>query len=435
VGGESGSADTVRDPRGFAMKFYTEDGNWDLVGNNTPIFFLRDPILFPSFIHTQKRNPQTHLKVNLNPILLVFRMDEFLTQYPLQDHDMFWDFITLRPETTHQVSFLFSDRGIPDGYRHMNGYGSHTFKMVNANGKAVYCKFHLKTNQGIKNLPGDKAHNLSADNPDYSIQDLYNSIAEGKFPSWTMYIQVMTFEQAERFKWNPFDLTKIWPHSLHPLIPVGQLVLNRNPVNYFSEVEQLAFAPANMVPGIEPSPDKMLQGRLFSYIDTHRHRLGPNYAQLPVNCPFKAVKSGNYGRGLSHDRQLTAAPNYFPNSFNGPAEVHEADIQSFNISGDVQRYNSADDDNFSQVTNFWTNVLGPEERKRLAANIAGHLKNAQRFIQERAVKQFSCVHPDFGNMIRAGMNQRGPNDVGGGNNSVRSFSTFTNINTYHASSL
>ena len=191
---------------------------------------------------------------------------------------MFWDFITLRQETTHQVCFLFSDRGIPDGYRHMNGYGSHTFKMVNSDGKAVYCKFHVKTNQGIKNLPVDKAHRLSADNPDYSIQDLYNSISDGKFPSWSMYIQIMTFEQAEKFKWNPFDLTKIWPHSLHPLIPVGQLVLNRKPVNYFTEVEQLAFAPANMVPGIEPSPDKMLQGRLFSYIDTHRHRLGPNYA-------------------------------------------------------------------------------------------------------------------------------------------------------------
>jgi len=189
VGGESGSADTVRDPRGFAIKFYTEEGNWDIVGNNTPIFFLRDPILFPSFIHTQKRNPVTHLK----------------------DPDMFWDFISLRPETTHQVSFLFSDRGIPDGYRCMNGYGSHTFKMVNAAGEAFYCKFHCKTDQGIKNLDTDKAFTLSAADPDYSIRDLYNSIAQGQFPSWTFKIQIMTFEEAEKFRWNPFDLTKVWP--------------------------------------------------------------------------------------------------------------------------------------------------------------------------------------------------------------------------------
>jgi len=187
VGGESGSADTVRDPRGFAVKFYTEEGNWDLVGNNTPIFFIRDPILFPSFIHTQKRNPATHLK----------------------DADMFWDFITLRPETTHQVSFLFSDRGIPDGYRFMNGYGSHTFKMVNAQGEAVYCKFHLKCDQGIRNLNPKVAHQTSADDPDYSIRDLYNSVAKGDFPSWTMKIQVMTFKQAETFRFNPFDLTKV----------------------------------------------------------------------------------------------------------------------------------------------------------------------------------------------------------------------------------
>lgn len=237
VGGESGSADTARDPRGFAIKFYTEDGNWDLVGNNTPIFFLRDPFLFPSFIHTQKRNPQTHLK----------------------DPDMFWDFISLRPETTHQVCFLFSDRGTPDGYRHMNGYGSHTFKMVNAEGKAVYCKFHLKTDQGIKNLPPSQAAALEGADPDYSIRDLYNSIAEGRFPSWSFYIQVMTFEQAEKYKWNPFDLTKVWPHGDFPLIPVGKMVLDKNPENYFTDVEQAAFSPANMIPGIEASPDKMLQ--------------------------------------------------------------------------------------------------------------------------------------------------------------------------------
>ncbi|RXM93996.1 Catalase [Acipenser ruthenus] len=237
VAGEAGSADTVRDPRGFAMKFYTEEGNWDLTGNNTPIFFIRDPLLFPSFVHSQKRNPQTHLK----------------------DPDMVWDFWSLRPESLHQVTFLFSDRGIPDGHRHMNGYGSHTFKLVNNAGQAVYCKFHFKTDQGIKNIPVDEASHLSSTNPDYGIQDLYNAIANGNYPSWSFFIQVMTFEQAEQFRWNPFDLTKVWSHKDFPLIPVGKLVLNRNPVNYFAEVEQLAFDPSNMPPGIEPSPDKMLQ--------------------------------------------------------------------------------------------------------------------------------------------------------------------------------
>ncbi|NXX09291.1 CATA Catalase, partial [Larus smithsonianus] len=237
VAGESGSADTVRDPRGFAMKFYTEEGNWDLVGNNTPIFFIRDAMLFPSFIHSQKRNPQTHLR----------------------DPDMMWDFWSLRPESLHQVSFLFSDRGIPDGYRHMNGYGSHTFKLVNASGRAVYCKFHVKTDQGIKNLSVEEAERLASTDPDYGIRDLYNAIAKGDYPSWSFYIQVMTFEEAEQFPFNPFDLTKIWPHGDYPLIPVGKLVLNRNPVNYFAEVEQMAYDPSNMPPGIEPSPDKMLQ--------------------------------------------------------------------------------------------------------------------------------------------------------------------------------
>jgi len=361
------------------MKFYTEDGNWDLVGNNTPIFFIRDPILFPSFIHTQKRNPATHLK----------------------DPDMFWDFISLRPETTHQVCFLFSDRGIPDGHRHMNGYGSHTFKMVNKNDKPVYVKFHLKTNQKIQNVPVDKADVFAGTEPDYSIRDLYNAIAEKNFPSWTMHIQVMTFQQAETFRWNPFDLTKVWPQSEFPLLEVGKLVLDRNPVNYFAEVEQIAFSPANMIPGIEPSPDKMLQGRLFSYTDTHRHRLGPNYAQLPVNSP-KNNKPRTYTRDgfMSHDIHQAGAPNYFPNSFNGPHEDPVAVADVYNVVGDVKRYNTADDDNFSQVTTFWTKVLNADEKKRLVSNIAGKLRNASRFIQERAVKNFAQVHKDFGDQLK-----------------------------------
>lgn len=380
VAGEAGSADTVRDPRGFAMKFYTEEGNWDLTGNNTPIFFIRDPLLFPSFIHSQKRNPQTHLK----------------------DPDMVWDFWSLRPESLHQVTFLFSDRGIPDGHRHMNGYGSHTFKLVNNAGEAVYCKFHFKTDQGIKNIPVDEASRLSATNPDYSIQDLYNAIANGNYPSWSFFIQVMTFEQAEQFRWNPFDLTKVWSHKDFPLIPVGKLVLNRNPVNYFAEVEQLAFDPSNMPPGIEPSPDKMLQGRLFSYPDTHRHRLGANYLQIPVNCPYK-TRVANYQRDgpmCMFDNQ-GGAPNYYPNSFSAPETQPQFLETKFRVSADVARFNSSDDDNVTQVRTFYTQVLNEEERQRLCENIAGHLKEAQLFIQKRAVKNFMDVHPDYGSRIQA----------------------------------
>ncbi|KAI5729885.1 hypothetical protein M8J76_007558 [Diaphorina citri] len=362
----------TRDPRGFAVKFYTEEGNWDIVGNNTPIFFIRDPMLFPVFIHTQKRNPVTHLK----------------------DWDMFWDFISLRPESTHQTMILFSDRGIPDGYRHMNGYGSHTFKLVNAEGKA--------TNQKIKNLPVKRAEDLAGSDPDYSIRDLYNSIAAGKYPSYTFYIQVMTFEQAENWKWNPFDLTKVWPHREFPLIEVGQLVLDKNPSNYFAEVEQIAFSPSHLVPGIEPSPDKMLQGRLFSYPDTHRHRLGPNYLQLPVNCPF-ATKVANYQRdGPMAFNNQGGAPNYFPNSFSGPQESERGRLSTFAVSGDVARYNSSDEDNFSQCTMFW-NILSQDERDRLVDNIVGALKNANDLIQDRAVGNFSQVNAEFGQKLRAGL--------------------------------
>nr|CAB3227981.1 catalase-like [Phallusia mammillata] len=388
VGGESGSADTARDPRGFALKFYTDDGNWDLVGNNTPIFFIRDPIFFPSFIHTQKRNPQTHLK----------------------DPDMFWDFISLRPETTHQVSFLFSDRGTPDGYRHMNGYGSHTFKMVNADNEAVYCKFHLKTDQGIKNLMADQADKLASSDPDYAIRDLFNSIANKNFPTWSMHIQVMTYAQAEKFKFNPFDLTKIWPQADYPLIPVGKMVLNENPSNYFADVEQIAFSPSHMVPGIEASPDKMLQGRLFSYPDTHRHRLGSNYLQLPINCPFSVKKLENYQRDGPQcvTDNGNGAPNYYPNSFNGPVDGKRSQGRSRQtalhvdkITGDVKKFNSADDDNFTQVGIFWNKVLNAAEKQRLAENIGNHMKSAQPFIQKRAIANFAASDPNFGAMIQA----------------------------------
>ncbi|KFM80301.1 Catalase, partial [Stegodyphus mimosarum] len=317
---------------------------------------------------------------------------------------MFWDFLTLRPESTHQVSFLFSDRGIPDGYRHMNGYGSHTFKLVNAQGEAVYCKFHYKTDQGIKNVPVEKANELAGSDPDYAIRDLYNAIEAGDYPSYTMYIQVMTFKQAETWKFNPFDLTKIWPHKEFPLIKVGKIVLNRNPKNYFTDVEQLAFSPAHMVPGIEPSPDKMLQGRLFAYTDTHRHRLGTNFLQIPVNCPYRA-RPKNYQRDGPQcvDDNQNGAPNYYPNSFSGPVDDPKHKETSFKCSGDADRWNSADEDNFTQPGIFYRDVLSKEEKSRLVSNIVNHIVDAKDFIQERAVKNFSQADPEYGQRIKEGL--------------------------------
>ncbi|KAL2722524.1 catalase [Vespula squamosa] len=386
VGGESGSADTVRDPRGFAVKFYTQEGIWDLVGNNTPIFFIKDPLFFPSFIHTQKRNPVTHLK----------------------DSDMFWDFISLRTESTHQVMILFSDRGIPDGYRHMNGYGSHTFEMLNARNERIYCKFHYKTDQGIKNLAVDKAAELSSSDPDYSIRDLYNAIATGNYPSWTFYIQVMTEEEAKNFKWNPFDVTKVWPQKEYPLIPVGKLVLDRNPENYFADVEQIAFDPAHLVPGIEPSPDKLLQGRLFAYGDTHRHRLGPNNLQLPVNCPYKTISTINYQRdGSMAIYNQNGAPNYYPNSYCGPRECPAVRSPPFSVTGKVDRYEPVDEDDFGQATLLWKDVLDAGARNRLVENIASSLQHASLFIIERAVKNFSQVDVELGKKLTEALRKAG----------------------------
>lgn len=383
VGGESGSADTARDPRGFAVKFYTEDGNWDMVGNNTPIFFIRDPILFPSFIHTQKRNPATHAK----------------------DPDAMWDFIGLRPETCHQVSFLFSDRGTPDGYRHLNGYGSHTFKTVNAAGEAFYVKWHFKTDQGIKNLSAAKADELAGSDPDYATRDLYNAIADGNFPSWTVYVQVMSYAQAEHATFNPFDVTKVWPHAKYPLLEVGRMTLNRNPEDYFAEVEQLAFAPSHLVPGIEPSPDKMLQARLFSYSDTHRHRLGVNYQQIPVNCPF-ATKVQTYQRdgNMRVDGNMRGGPNYWPNSFNGPAPDSSLAWHSDTATGDVQRYETGEEDNFTQAGQFFRNTLDGAARERLTDNIAGALVNAQDFIQKRVIANFAACDANYGRMVEQKVN-------------------------------
>ncbi|GLE01043.1 hypothetical protein PINS_up009856 [Pythium insidiosum] len=378
VGGEAGSADTVRDPRGFAIKFYTEDGNWDLVGNNTPIFFLRDPILFPSFIHTQKRNPSTHCK----------------------DDDMMWDFFSLRPETLHQQTFLFSDRGIPDGYRCMNGYGSHTFVNVNAHGQITYVKYHFKTDQGIRNLPVDEAARLAGADPDYAIRDLYDAIARKEFPSWTLYIQTMTPAQAAHSAFNPFDVTKIWPHAAYPLREVGRLVLNRNPRNYFAEIEQLAFSPSHFVPGIEASPDKMLQGRLFSYPDTHRHRLGPNYQQIPVNRPLKEPQTYQRDGPMAVTGNMYDAPNYFPNSAGGPVESPHAFLSYTGDHAVVDKFSTRDDDNYAQCGEFYRKTLCEGARDRLTTNIAGSLVNASPGVQARAIANFRKVDPDYAHRVQ-----------------------------------
>ncbi|KAJ0396564.1 hypothetical protein P43SY_009473 [Pythium insidiosum] len=378
VGGEAGSADTVRDPRGFAVKFYTEDGNWDLVGNNTPIFFLRDPILFPSFIHTQKRHPATHCK----------------------DDDMMWDFFSLRPETLHQQTFLFSDRGIPDGYRHMNGYGSHTFVNVNAQGETTYVKYHFKTDQGIRNLPVAEAARLASADPDYAIRDLYDAIARKAFPTWTLYIQTMTPAQAAQSAFNPFDVTKIWPHAAFPLQEVGRLVLNRNPRNYFAEIEQLAFSPSHFVPGVDASPDKMLQGRLFSYPDTQRHRLGANYQQIPVNRPLREPQTYQRDGPMAVTGNMYDAPNYFPNSAGGPVESPHAFASYAGDHAVVDKFSTRDDDNFAQCGEFYRKTLCEGARDRLTTNIAGSLVNASKPVQARAIANFRQVDPDYAHRVQ-----------------------------------
>ncbi|XP_018320803.2 catalase-like, partial [Agrilus planipennis] len=290
AGGERGSADTRRSSRGFAIKFYTEEGNWDLVGSNFPIFAIRDPILTPSMIHAQKRHPATFLP----------------------NSDMQWDFFTSRPETTYLLLYTFSDKGTPDGYRFMDGFGVNTFKLINASGHHVYSKFHYLSDQGLRNLTARRAQELTAEDPEYAIRDLYNAIGSSNYPSWTLYIQVMTDEQARNSSFNPFDATKIWPEDIYPLIQVGRLTLNENPTNFFQDVEQMALSPSNLVPGIKPSPDRILQGRLFSYPDTQRYRLGPNFLQIPVNCPLNVR---NYQRDgpMSYNNQGNNTV-YHPNS-------------------------------------------------------------------------------------------------------------------------
>jgi catalase len=383
VGGERGSADAARDPRGFAIKFYTEEGNYDMTGNNTPVFFIRDPLKFPDFIHTQKRHPATNCP----------------------DPDMFWDFLSLTPESIHQVTILFSDRGTPASYRNMNGYSSHTYKWYNEKGEYFWVQYHFKTDQGIKNLTLEESTRISGQDPNHATRDLYEAIERGEYPSWTLQMQIMTPEQAKDYRFDIFDISKVWPHGDFPTMNVGRLVLNRNPKNYFAEVEQAAFNPSNLVPGIAASPDKMLQARLFSYHDTHIHRLGPNYHLLPVNAPKVAIES-NYQRDgfMRTDENGGEGPNYWPNSFGGPEPDPGAQEPSFELSGPAGRHPYAHpNDDFVQPGNLYRDVMTDEDRAHLVHNIVSHLGGAQKRIQLRQTALFYKADPDYGRRVAEGL--------------------------------
>ncbi|MET8339064.1 catalase [Streptosporangium canum] len=389
VAGELGSPDTQRDPRGFAIKFYTEEGNYDIVGNNTPIFFIRDPQKFSDFIHSQKRRADTNLR----------------------DHNMQWDFWTLSPETAHQVTFLMTDRGTPASWRHVHGFGSHTFLWYNAAGEKFWIKYHFKTDQGIKNFTDAEAGAVIAQDADYHIRDLHTAIKNGDHPSWTVNVQVMPFEDAADYRFNPFDLTKVWPHSDYPEITIGKFVLNRNPDNYFAEVEQASFEPANLVPGIGPSPDKMLQGRLFSYPDAHRYRIGANYLQLPINRPLSPVHSYN------KDGQMTfvnpADPVYAPNTVGGPAaDPALFEGENYQVSGEIIRSAYTlhrEDDDYVQPRALWENVLSDTDRSHLVSNVVGHASAPEvtAEMKKRVVEYWTNVHKDLGQGVAQGLGVAG----------------------------
>ncbi|MES1165317.1 MAG: catalase [Verrucomicrobiota bacterium] len=377
VGGEKGSADAERDPRGFAIKFYTEEGNYDLVGNNTPVFFIRDPFKFPDMVHTHKRNPQTNLK----------------------DPDAFWDFFSRSPESLHMVTVLFSDRGIPRSYREMHGFGSHTFKWVNAQGKGCWVKYHFKTETGIATLSGAEAAAIVARDPDHATRDLFSHIQAGGHAAWRAYVQIMPLADADSYRYDPFDVTKVWRYRDYPLIPIGRLVLDRNPQNFFAEIEQAAFSPGSFVPGIEASPDKLLQGRLFSYPDTQRHRLGANYALIPVNAARAGgVRNHQRDGAMRIDGNGGAAPNYSPNGRGGPGpdpRAAEAPIDVSGRSGRTEYPRGGRADDFEQAGLLYR-VMTAEARARLADNIAGHLGGAGKEIQQRQVALVTQADPEYG---------------------------------------
>ncbi|MBD3159359.1 MAG: catalase [Candidatus Lokiarchaeota archaeon] len=385
VAGERGSPDTWRDVRGFALRFYTTEGNYDMVGNNTPVFFLRDPMKFQHFIRSQKRRADSGLR----------------------DNDMQWDFWTLSPESAHQVTILFSDRGIPKTWRHMNGYSSHTYMWVNAEGDRFWVKYHFKTDQGIEILTQEEADRIAGEDADYHRRDLFDAIKRGDYPSWTLKVQIMPFKEAETYRFNPFDLTKVWPHGDYPLHEVGRLTLNRNPTDFHTEIEQAAFQPSNLVPGIGPSPDKMLLARLFSYADAHRARLGVNYHQIPVNRPKSPVHSYSKDGAMRIDN--VSDPVYAPNSKGGPKADGERypQVEIWKASGEFVRAAYTlrkDDDDWGQAGTLIRKVMNDEQRDRLVSNVVGHLKNGvSKPVLERAFEYWRNIDKEIGNRIAKGV--------------------------------
>ncbi|GAA0431715.1 catalase KatA [Lentibacillus halophilus] len=377
VAGELGSADTVRDPRGFALKFYTDEGNYDMVGNNTPLFFIRDAIKFPDFIHTQKRNPRTGLK----------------------DKDAVWDFWSLSPESLHQITYMHGDRGIPATYRHMNGYGSHTYKWVNDQGEAFWIKYHFISDQGVKGLDVDVAEQLAGEQPDYHQKDLYDAIESGDYPSWTLYVQIIPYDDYKTYKWDIFDVTKTVSHKDYPRIEVGKMVLNRNPENHFADVEQAALSPANLVPGIETSPDKMLQGRLFSYSDTQRYRLGVNHQQIPVNRPKAEVNHYQRDGYMAVNGNGGGKPVYEPNSIDGPVEDPASKTNAFELEGVADSVAHDSDDHYTQPGDLYR-LMSEDEKSRLVKNFADHMRQATRDdVKLRQIEHFYKADPDWGERV------------------------------------
>ncbi|MFB3302037.1 catalase [Pseudomonas sp. AMR01] len=378
VGGSRGSADTDRDPRGFALKFYTEEGNWDIVGNNTPVFFIRDPMKFPDFIHTQKRLPQTNLKSG----------------------QAIWDFWSLSPEALHQITILFSDRGTPDGYRHMHGFGSHTYSLINAAGERHWVKWHYKTKQGIKNLTPAEAERLAGSDPDYAQRDLFGAIQRGDFPKWSVNIQIMTEAQADAHYENPFDVTKTWSQKEFPLIEVGELELNRNPQNFFAEVEQAAFGPSNMVPGVGLSPDRMLQGRVFAYADAHRYRIGTNHQQLPVNAPRSPVNTNQRDGSMTFGPNGGATPNYEPNSYaDTPKQAPQYAEPALALSGAATRYDHREDTDYYSHAGELYRLMDPVQKALLINNIAGAMAGVSSDVVQRQLQHFFKADAAYGQGI------------------------------------
>ncbi|WP_182864794.1 catalase [Rhodopirellula sp. JC639] len=383
VAGERGSPDTWRDPRGFALKFYTSEGNYDMVGNNTPVFFIRDPLKFQHFIRSQKRRADNGLR----------------------DHDMQWDFWTLSPESAHQVTWLMGDRGIPKNWRHMNGYSSHTYMWVNKDGERFWVKYHFKTDQGNDYLTQDEADQLAGQDADYHRRDLFETIKSGDFPSWTLKMQVMPFEEAKTYRFNPFDLTKVWPHSDYPLHEVGKLTLNRNPTDHHTEIEQAAFEPNNLVPGIGVSPDKMLLGRMFAYADAHRHRLGVNYKQIPVNRPQCPVHS--YSKDGAMRIDSVCDPVYAPNSYSGPSADGQRFPEDATWATDGEFVRAAytlreDDDDFGQAGTLVRQVMDDAARDRLVSNVVEHLKQGvSDKVLQRAFEYWRNIDQETGDRIAA----------------------------------